>query len=150
MMQLSFPHFDFKVKTGGKGKQIFDPVRRKYILLTPEEWVRQHVIAYLKDFLGYPAGLLSVEKAIELNGMSKRYDVVAFNNSAKPILVVECKAPDVKISQAAFNQIARYNLVLKVDYLFVTNGLDHFVCHVDANKGTVSFIQQLPKYFELV
>jgi hypothetical protein len=150
MMQLNFPHFDFKVKTDVKGKQIFDPIRRKYILLTPEEWVRQHVIAYLINYLGYPAGLLSVEKSIELNGMSKRYDVVAFNTSANPVLVIECKAPEVKITQSAFDQIARYNLVLKVEYLFVTNGIQHFVCRVDADKGSVSFLEQLPKYSDLV
>lgn len=146
---LNFPNFEFKFKADEKGNQIFDPIRRKYISLTPEEWVRQHVLAYLSGALGYPSGLLSVEKSIQLNGMQKRYDVVAYNREGEPVLVVECKAPGVKITQETFDQVARYNLVLKVEHLLVTNGISHIACKIDAPNNTYKFLDKLPPFSEI-
>ena len=145
MEKLNFPSYDFKIRTSDKVTQIFDIVRRKYVALTPEEWVRQHFIHYLINEKKIPQSLLAVEMNIRLNDMKKRCDIVGYNNSGIPILIVECKAPGIKISQATFDQVARYNISLKVKYLAVSNGLEHFFCEIDFKKKSYKFLKELGK-----
>jgi hypothetical protein len=123
---------------------IFDVVRKKFVVLTPEEWVRQHVVHFLIDEKGFPTSLINVEKQIKLNNTIKRYDAVVFNSSGNISVIVECKAPSVKITQQTFDQIARYNLVLKADYLMVTNGLEHYYCRMDFENERYVFLEELP------
>jgi hypothetical protein len=124
---------------------IFDSIRKKFILLTPEEWVRQHVIVFLLDVKKYPKSLINVEKTVKVNGMNKRYDIVVFNPDGSIFLLIECKAPEVKINQRTFDQIARYNLILNAQYLMVTNGLNHYFCEMDFENEKYSFLKELPE-----
>ena len=146
MQQLDLPTYQFKFRNGDKGTQIFDVVRKKYVALTPEEWVRQNFIRYLIDERDCPASLMSVEKGMVLNDLRKRSDIVVHDQNGAPALIVECKAPSVTINQAAFDQIARYNMVLRVRYLVVTNGLRHFYCLIDHKKESYDFLKDIPKY----
>lgn len=144
MKPLQFPHFKFRFKNSENKTAIFDVIRKKFIILTPEEWVRQHVVHYLIDKKNYPKSHINVEKLLKINDLSKRYDVVVFNSDGSLFLLVECKAPEVKISQSTFDQIARYNLTLKATYLMVTNGLSHYYCEMDFEKQTYRFLKELP------
>lgn len=146
MQPLNFPAYDFKIKTSDKVTQIFDIVRRKYVALTPEEWVRQHFIHYLVNEKKFPRTLLAVEMNIVMNKLKKRCDIVGYDKTAKPILIVECKAPKVKISQAAFDQIARYNIALKVKYLAVSNGMNHYACEINFDQNDYRFLKELPEF----
>ena len=146
MQQLNFPEYNFKIKSSDKITQIFDIVRRKYVALTPEEWVRQHLIHFLVNEKKFPQSLLAVEMMISLNNTRKRCDIVGYNNSGIPILIIECKAPGIKISQKAFDQIARYNIPLKVKYLIVSNGLKLYACEIDFIRKSYSFIKELPEF----
>lgn len=143
---LNFPAFEFKISKFEYQEKIFDPIRKKHVTLTPEEWVRQHVIKYLADWKNVPEGLIAVEKRFSYNQIAQRADVVVFDKKAKPSLIVECKAPSVTISQETFEQIARYNIPLRVDYLMVTNGLNHYFCKMDYDNWTYEFIKYLPEY----
>ena len=125
---------------------IFDEIRKKFIVLTPEEWVRQHVVCFLMDEKKYPKSLINVEKVLKVNGLSKRYDAVVFNPDGSIKVLVECKAPEVKITQATFDKIARYNLTLKAQFLMVTNGLNHYFCQMDFENEAYVFLSQLPDY----
>ena len=144
--QLNFPFSKFKIKEENGKLSIFDDSRKKYIVLTPEEWVRQNCLHYLRDHKRYPISLLAVEKGIKLNTLNLRYDIVAYSKKAKPVLLVECKAPDVKISQSTFDQIATYNLELKVPLLLLTNGLQHYCCMVDFENKKYRFLEEVPAY----
>ena len=148
--QLNFPGFRFKIRGGEAAHQIFDPIRRKYVALTPEEWVRQHALAWLSSEKGFPSSLLASEMEVKLNGMSRRCDVVAHNSQAQPILIVECKAPEVKLTQATFDQAARYNIVLKVGFMMMTNGLQHVYCAYDHSSGEYGFLRELPSYSQML
>lgn len=148
MEPLNLPSFEVKFAKH-KGKlEIFDLLRRKFVALTPEEWVRQHFVNYLIT-KGYPTGLLANEVQIQLNGTRKRCDTVLYNKLLKPKLIVEYKAPQVEITQRVFDQICRYNMALHVDYLIVTNGLTHYCCHIDYQQGSYTFVPQIPNYNEL-
>ena len=125
---------------------IFDEIRKKFILLTPEEWVRQHVVQFLLQDKNYPKSYINVEKLIKINDLSKRYDGVVFQPNGEIFLLIECKAPEVPISQQTFDQIARYNLVLKAKYLMVTNGLNHYFCQMDFENEKYVFLKELPEY----
>lgn len=149
MIALNLPQYDFKFKTEGQRTQIFDNIRKKYVALTPEEWVRQHFIAFLVNEKHFPASLLAVEMGLKYNKMNKRSDIVAFAKDGKPVLIVECKAPEVNISQDTFDQAARYNMTLKVKYLVVTNGLKHFCCIIDHEKQSYSYLKDIPVYTDL-
>lgn len=146
MQQLNLPTYSFKIKSAGERKQIFDEIRKKYVALTPEEWVRQNFIRYLIYEKQFPASLIAIEMALKYNRMKKRGDVVIYNKSGEPVVIVECKAPDVKITQDAFDQIARYNMALKVKYLIVTNGLIHYCCLMDYEKKSYAFLEEIPLY----
>lgn len=125
---------------------IFDNLRKKYLVLTPEEWVRQHFVHYLISEKKYPISLIAIEKQLTLNTRKKRTDILVFNQIGTPELIVECKAPSVKITQDTFDQIARYNLKLNANYLIVTNGLTHFYCKMDFKNKTYIFLRDIPAY----
>ena len=146
--QLNFPPSDFKLKEQDGKLYILDVVRKKYVMLTPEEWVRQNCIHYLRNVKKYPVSLITVERGFRVNNLNLRYDLVAFNKKAQPILLVECKAPDVKIDQTTFDQIAAYNLKLNVPYLMVTNGLQHYCCVADFENRRFQFLKEVPEFSE--
>lgn len=146
MLKLNFPTYTFRFKNSENKVSIFDEIRKKFIILTPEEWVRQHVVQYLIQEKKYPKSLINVEKALTVNGLRKRYDVVVFNSDGSIHILVECKAPEVKISQSTFDQIARYNMTMKARFLNVTNGLNHFYCQMDFENEKYQFLQSLPDY----
>ena len=144
MQELNFPKYSFRFKSSENKPAIFDEIRKKFILLTPEEWVRQHVIRYLLLEKKYPKSLTNVEKVIRINDLVKRYDVVVYNPDGNIFLLVECKAPHIKITQKSFDQIARYNLALKAKYLMVTNGINHYFCMMDFENEKYIFLEDLP------
>ena len=129
---------------------LLDVVRKKYVQLTPEEWVRQNCLHYLRNVKKYPVSLLSVERGFKLNNLNLRYDIVAYNKQAQAILLVECKAPEVKIDQSTFDQIASYNLELKVPYLMVTNGMHHYCCVMDFENRKFQFLREVPEFGEIM
>ena len=146
MQKLNFPVYSFRFKNSENKVSIFDEIRKKFILLTPEEWVRQHVVQFLLQDKKYPKSYINVEKLIKINDLSKRYDVVVFQPNGEIFLLIECKAPEVPISQQTFDQIARYNLVLKAKYLMVTNGLNHYFCQMDFENEKNEFLKEVPIY----
>lgn len=146
MHQLNFPEYEFRFKGNENEPFIFDIIRKKFVTLTPEEWVRQHVILFLHVEKKYPKSLINVEKQMLVNKLKKRYDIVGYLPDGKINLVVECKAPNVEITQETFDQIARYNLVLQANYLMVTNGLQHYFCKMDYKNQKYLFIETLPAY----
>lgn len=146
MLALNLPTFELKMKDDGSKKSIFDVIRRKYVTLTPEEWVRQHFVHYLMEQLGYPQELLANEVEVSLNGMSRRCDTVLYNRDLKARMIVEYKASNIPITQNVFNQIMRYNMVLHVDYLVVSNGIDHYCCKMDYSTNSYTFLTEIPKY----
>lgn len=146
MQPLNLPTYPFKIKSSENKYFIFDIVRKKYVMLTPEEWVRQHFIHYLISAKNYPISLIAVEKKVTVNKLTKRTDILVFNTKGNPHIIVECKAPSIKISQATFDQIARYNLKLEANYLIVTNGLTHFYSFMDLKNETYVFMENIPEY----
>jgi hypothetical protein len=146
MQQLNFPHYGFRFKNRENACHIFDPVRKKFVALQPEDWVRQNVVQYLLRDRQYPLSHINVEKQLKVNRLSRRYDVVVFNPDGSIAVLVECKSPSQCISQETFDQIARYNLALKANYLMVTNGLDHYFCRMDFEKSGYDFLPELPPY----
>lgn len=149
-MKLNLPEYQFKTRVNSMGKdEIFDESRRKFVTLTPEEWVRQNFIRYLKEEKKYPSMLIAIEKGITVNNMQKRFDAVVHNRNGQPVMLIEFKSPDVKISQKVMEQISRYNLSLNVRYLLVSNGLSHYCCSVNKETGGVSFLDEIPGYDEL-
>ncbi len=146
MQKLNFPEYSFRTKNSENKHYVFDEIRKKFIVLTPEEWVRIHVVRFLLEVKKYPKSWINVEKKIEINGLTKRYDVVVFQPDGSIFILVECKQPKVEISQATFDQIARYNMTLKANYLMVTNGLNHYFCKMDFDKEQYVFLNELPIY----
>ena len=144
--QLNLPIAVLKTKLVEGTTQVFDQVRKKYLVLTPEEWVRQHFIHYLNQEKNYPLGLMGVEKMMKYNSMKTRADIVLYAADGKPNMIVECKAPNVKITQDAFNQIAKYNFKLQVPLLVVTNGIQHFCCQMDYKTNEITFLEEIPTY----
>ena len=134
------------MKSDGEKTYIFDVVRKKYLLLTPEEWVRQNFIHYLNKEKKYPLGLMGVEQMVKYNSLKTRADIVMYNTEGKANIIVECKAPNVKITQDTFNQIAKYNSQLKVKYLLVTNGMNHYCCKMNYEKNEIVFLEEVPNY----
>ncbi|MPQ45912.1 restriction endonuclease subunit R [Marinifilum sp. N1E240] len=146
MENLNLPTYSFKIKSELQRKLIFDSIRKKYIVLTPEEWVRQNFIRYLIEEKGYPASLIAVEKKVDVNLLPQRSDIVLYNSKANPVMIVECKSVKIKITQDVFNQVARYNMKLRVPFLVVTNGLRHFCCYMDYEKKSFRFLEDIPEY----
>ncbi|WP_166382224.1 type I restriction enzyme HsdR N-terminal domain-containing protein [Polaribacter sp. 11A2H] len=146
MQKLNLPSYNFKLKSSENKTLIFDKLRKKYMVLTPEEWVRQHYVSFLIEEKKYPVSLIALEKQLTINNRKKRTDILVFNKEGNHEIIVECKAPSIKITQDTFDQIARYNLKLKANYLIVTNGLDHFYCKMDFEKETYIFLKEIPDY----
>lgn len=146
MQKLNFPAYTFRFKNSENKVAIFDVIRKKFIILTPEEWVRQHTVQFLLEKKKYPKSYINVEKLIKVNDTSKRYDIAVFKPNGELFLLIECKAPEVSISQDTFDQIARYNLKLKAEYLMVTNGLNHYFCQMDFENEKYIFLKELPNF----
>ncbi|WP_025743147.1 type I restriction enzyme HsdR N-terminal domain-containing protein [Aquimarina pacifica] len=146
MQKLNFPEYQFRLKSSENKVSIFDRIRKKFIILTPEEWVRQHTVNYLISEKKYPESLINVEKALHLNGMTKRYDIIIFNPNGSIYLIVECKSSKIKITQSVFDQIARYNLALDAEYLMITNGMNHYYCQMSYKDEKYTFLEDIPEY----
>lgn len=146
MQKLNFPTYPFRFKNSENKVSIFDDIRKKFIILTPEEWVRQHTVQFLLQEKNYPKSHINIEKLIKVNDLSKRYDIVIFQPNGELFLLVECKAPEINITQNTFDQIARYNLTLKAQYLMVTNGLNHYFCQMDFENEKYVFLKDLPDF----
>ena len=145
LVQLNFPeNYQIRLKQAQDKLYIFCMIRKNWMIYTPEEWVRQHVLKFLVDELGYSTSAIALEVIIPINGMRKRADIVVYQQE-KPFIMVECKAPHIAINQATFDQIARYNIVLGSNYLMVTNGLNHFYCMMDFVQKRYNFLKELPK-----
>lgn len=149
MLALNLPIFPVKVTERNGKRLIFDTVRKKYVALTPEEWVRQHFVNYLITEKGYPAELVANEVSIKLNQTHKRCDTVVYNRYLAPLVVVEYKSPMVAITDCVFDQIVRYNMVLTVPYLIISNGLSHYCCQIDYKTQTYRFLEEIPCYVSL-
>ena len=143
--KLNFPEFESKNKLVNGSMQIFDCVRKSYFVLTPEEWVRQHVIHYLNNYKNYPFALMQVEKLIKYNNLNTRADLIIRDRNFNATILVECKAPSVKINKNAFDQIAKYNFSLQAKYLFVTNGITHYCCSINYLNGDIEYLKDIPK-----
>ena len=150
MFQLNLPQYDFRIKRSSKGFLIFDTYRRRYVALTPEEWVRQNFLRFLTEEKAYPAARFSVEQALKVNGMAKRCDAVLFDKNANACLILEFKAPHVAISQKVFDQVAVYNYQLKVRYFMLSNGLEHYACCMDELTGRYRFLPEIPSHASLL
>ncbi|WGD34216.1 type I restriction enzyme HsdR N-terminal domain-containing protein [Olleya sp. YS] len=146
MQKLNFPTYSFRFKNSENKVSIFDVVRKKFVVLQPEEWVRQHCVHYLIEVKKYPLSLINVEKELTINDLKKRYDIVVFNTDGSIHLIVECKAPKIEIKQNTFDQIARYNLALSATYLMVTNGINHYYCSMDFEAERYQFLKDIPDY----
>ncbi|WP_426096055.1 type I restriction enzyme HsdR N-terminal domain-containing protein [Flavobacterium sp. DSR2-3-3] len=146
MRKLNFQLYHFRFKNSENKVSIFDAIRKKFIILTPEEWVRQHVVQFLLEEKRYPHSLINVEKVLKVNGLRKRYDVVVYSPDGSIFILIECKAPEIKIAQATFDQIARYNMTMKSQFLMVTNGLNHYFCQMDFENEKYHFLEELPDY----
>lgn len=144
MQKLQFREYSFRFKNSENKLWIFDEIRKKFVVLNPEEWVRQHVVQYLIQEKNYSKNLINVEKQLILNNTTKRYDVVVYNSDGSVSIIVECKAPSIKITQGTFDQIARYNLSLDASYLMVTNGLEHYFCEIDMENQCYHFLRDIP------
>ncbi|MEZ5001209.1 MAG: type I restriction enzyme HsdR N-terminal domain-containing protein [Bacteroidales bacterium] len=151
MKELNLPAYSFKLKENSEGqKMIFDRVRKRFVVLTPEEWVRQHFVNFLVNHRDYPAGLLGVEVMFRMNELSRRVDIMVYNNVGNPLLAVECKAPGVKISGEVFDQVVEYNMKFRLNYLLVTNGISHSGCRIDWENNSYTFLDRIPFYNELI
>lgn len=146
---LNLPPVDLKLTREDGIVKVWDPLREHYVALTPEEFVRQHFTSWLRTHREFPAAAMANEVSIELNGTHKRCDTVVYDRSGNPLMIVEYKAPGITITQETFDQIVRYNMVLKVRYLAVSNGISHYFCKIDLPSGTYNFIRQLPTYREM-
>lgn len=149
MEALNLPTYSFTIKSEDGRSMIFDPVRRKYVVLTPEEWVRQNFLMYLVREKGFPASLIAVEKEFSFNRMKKRSDILAHNRQGEPVFLVECKAPSVQVSREVFDQIGLYNLSFRVPWLVVTNGMKHYCCRYNRETASYEFTDRIPAWDEI-
>jgi predicted type IV restriction endonuclease len=147
---MNLPKFDIKITKRDGKPFVFDTIRQKFVALTPEEWVRQHFVNFLVEHKGYPKELIGNEILIKLNNMPRRCDTVVYDKHLTPVMIVEYKASSVHISEKIFDQIARYNMVLGVKYLVVSNGLSHYCCVIDKEKETYSFLKDIPSYLDII
>lgn len=148
-MKLNFPECDLKFKDIEEQRYVFDIIRKKYVVAGPEEIVRQHLVHFLIHHRNFPKNLINVEKKVQLGQLSRRTDLVAFNRTGTPILIGECKAPSIYITQKVFEQIGQYNMALKVHWLLITNGLSHFCCKIDLKNKQFEFVKDIPFYENL-
>ncbi len=148
-MEINLPPYEIKLREQNGRRQIFDFLRRRYVALTPEEWVRQHFVHFLIEQKGYPKGLLANEVEQKIGDKKLRCDTLLYNKELRPRMIIEYKAPEIAITQRVFNQITVYNFLLHVDYLIVSNGRQHYCCRMDYEKGEYTFLQDIPHYTEL-
>jgi hypothetical protein len=146
MEKLNFPSYSFRFKSNENKTLIFDKIRKKFVICTPEEWVRQHCIHFLIEEKKYPVSLINIEKMVRINDIKKRYDIVVFKPNGEIEILVECKASEIEITQKTFDQIAQYNLSLQARFLMVTNGLNHYFCKMDFTEKRYYFLEDLPNY----
>lgn len=144
-MELNLPKAQLKIKD----KQVWDILRNKYVSLTPEEWVRQHFIHYLINDLGYSKGLMASEKLVKYNGLNKRCDIIFYSKNLSPLVIVECKATTVSLTEDTFYQIAKYNFTLNAPVLILTNGLHHIVAHINHKENKIEFLDKIPSLNEV-
>lgn len=147
--ELNLPSTDLRVTIKDDKELIFDSLRRKYVALTPEEWVRQNFVSFLINYKGYLAGLMNNEVSLVQNGIKRRCDTLVSDKYGNPIVIVEYKAPNVEITQKVFDQIVRYNYVFRAKYLIVSNGLNHYCCCINYDEGSYSFLKEIPSYADL-
>lgn len=150
MTRLNLPPFEIKLRGTKAQPQIFDILRKKYIAITPEEWVRQHFVHFLVEHKGYPAALMANEIQLKVGEKTLRADSVLYSRDLKPRMIIEYKAPHIPITQKVFDQISIYNMLLHVDYLVVSNGLQHYICKMDYNDKKYLFLEDIPDYEELL
>jgi hypothetical protein len=149
-MQLNLPEIELKTRINSEDRtEVFDVFRKKYVVLTPEEWVRQHFLHFLVDQKKYPVSLIGVEKGLNINQMKKRFDAVIFNTQGIPTMLLEFKSPKVSLNQKTFNQVSTYNLKMKVEYLLISNGLKHYCCRMNYEANTFHFLKEIPTFNEL-
>lgn len=149
-MNLQLPPFDYRLERGDDGvDRIYDCLRKKFVALTPEEWVRQHFVNFLITTLGYPKGLMANEVSLKLNNTRRRCDSLIYTRDGRPLMIVEYKAPDITITQAVFDQIARYNSVIGADYLVVSNGIKNYCCRFNHDSNNYIFLREIPEYTNL-
>ncbi|KGF18425.1 hypothetical protein HMPREF1640_03865 [Prevotella sp. S7-1-8] len=149
MIPLNLPSFNIKLQGTRERPRVFDILRRRYVALTPEEWVRQNFIHYLIESLNYPATLLANEMRLQVGQKRLRADSVLFDTELKPRMIIEYKAPNIAITQKVFDQISAYNLMLHADYLIVSNGMRHYCCKMDYDNNRYLFMDHIPKYEEI-
>lgn len=150
MKELTLPQYSYKIAGDEGAQRIFDPIRRKYVRLTPEEWVRQHFINYLVVYGKYPAGLIGVEVPFTMNKMKKRLDILIHDRKGKPLMIIECKEPEIKLDGKVFDQIVVYNMQFRVPYLIVTNGIQNFACRMNFEDKSREDLEIIPQYDELL
>lgn len=146
MWQLNLPAYNFRIIKKNEKPFIFDDLRKKFVALTPEEWVRQHFIRFLINVKHYPASLIAIEKQLVINSLKKRCDAVVYSRNAEPLMIIEFKATTVSIDQQTFDQAAVYNSKLKVDYFIISNGLKHYCCRLDKNVLQYNFLDDIPDF----
>jgi hypothetical protein len=150
LKQLNLPEYSFRIRGKEGSEMIFDLLRKKYVKLTPEEWVRQNFVQYLIHEGKYPPGLIGIEVMSGFNKLRKRVDILVHNRAGEPVMIVECKAPDVKIDDTVFDQVVCYNMGFKVPYLVVTNGIDHYACKIDHEQNKYDFLLVIPLYADIL
>lgn len=149
MIKLNFPSSDLRIREVNNRKEIFDPLRKKFVLLTDEEWVRQNLISYLATDRKVPLSMMASERGLLVNNMPKRFDLLIFSTDGNPLMIIECKAPHVSVDEEVFYQAARYNITLQVEYLLITNGLEHHCIKINYDTGETKFLKEMPLYHEL-
>ena len=149
MYSLNLPSYDAKIRKNGSIMEIYDTLRRKYVALTPEEWVRQHFVNWLISNKNYPASLMANEASIKLNSLTRRCDTVVYNQLLEPLMIIEYKESNIPVTQGVFDQVVRYNTVLKVKYIVVSNGINHYCCKMDYDKQSYDFLTDIPNYIDL-
>jgi hypothetical protein len=149
MQKLNLPSFQFRTAVKHQQLFIFDEFRKKWVVCTPEEWVRQHIAKYLCEVKDYPKSRLSIEKKIDIGGAPQRFDLLVYGKNAEPLLVAELKAPTIPIGQAAFDQAIRYNSSLLAPYLLISNGMSHYICHINFAENFWEYLSEIPAYLDL-
>ncbi len=149
MYSLNLPSYDAKIRKNGSIIEIYDTLRRKHVALTPEEWVRQHFVNWLISDKSYPASLMANEASIKLNSLTRRCDTVVYNQLLEPLMIIEYKESNIPVTQGVFDQVVRYNTVLKVKYIVVSNGINHYCCKMDYDKQSYDFLTDIPNYIDL-
>lgn len=149
MLQLNFPSANHRIRSQNNKTEIFDPLRKRFVALTDEEWVRQNLINYLAVYKKVPMHMMASERGLFVNKLPKRFDLVIFSSKGNPVMIVECKAPYIKLNEDVFYQAARYNLTLQVNYLLITNGFEHHCALVEYKSGNIKFLEDIPQYREM-